>query len=86
MPLNYISRSIDFARCRCDIETEFLSLYAFNLFNALLQLKRLCPDSEAEFYIQAGIDKEGFEVKYIFDYKGISATRENKHVWVVVGI
>ena len=57
----------------------FYQIYAFNLFNALLQLKRLCPDSEAEFYIQAGIDKEGFEVKYISDYKGISATRENKH-------
>ena len=32
----------------------------------------MSPDAEAEFYCQAGLDKDGFDIKYISDYKGIS--------------
>ena len=35
------------------------------------QKSRLSPDSEAKFFCEAGLDKDGFEVKYISDYKGI---------------
>lgn len=30
----------------------------------------MLPDAEAQHYCEAGLDKDGFEVKYISDYKG----------------
>lgn len=30
----------------------------------------MLPDAEAQRYCEAGLDKDGFEVKYISDYKG----------------
>lgn len=29
----------------------------------------MLPDAEAQRYCEAGLDKDGFEVKYISDYK-----------------
>lgn len=31
--------------------------------------RRLSPEEDAKFYIWSGLDKDGFQVKYIFDFK-----------------
>lgn len=35
------------------------------------QKSRLSPDAEAKIFCEAGLDKDGFDVKYLSDYKGI---------------
>lgn len=42
-----------------------------NASNLFSQKSRLSPDAEAKFFCEAGLDKDGFEVKYLSDYKGI---------------
>lgn len=32
--------------------------------------RRLSPEEDAKFYIQSGLDKDGFQVKYISDFEG----------------
>lgn len=32
--------------------------------------RRLSPEEDAKFYIRSGLDKDGFQVKYISDFKG----------------
>uniref|UniRef100_A0A8W8NKX8 SET domain-containing protein n=1 Tax=Magallana gigas TaxID=29159 RepID=A0A8W8NKX8_MAGGI len=41
--------------------------------------KRLSPDAEAQRYCEAGLDKDGFEVKYISDYKGFGVFSVAEH-------
>lgn len=36
----------------------------------LQKAKRLSPNEDAEYYCKAGIDKDGFDLKYISDFKG----------------
>lgn len=46
----------------------FINSNARNLFS---QKSRLSPDAEAKIFCEAGLDKDGFDVKYLSDYKGI---------------
>ncbi|XP_052695823.1 uncharacterized protein LOC128174270 [Crassostrea angulata] len=47
--------------------------------SATVWKKRLSPDAEAQRYCEAGLDKDGFEVKYISDYKGFGVFSVAEH-------
>ncbi|XP_056017520.1 uncharacterized protein LOC130046414 [Ostrea edulis] len=40
------------------------------------KVKRLKPEEDAKWWCQAGLDKDGFKVKYISDYKGFGVFAE----------
>ncbi|XP_056014830.1 uncharacterized protein LOC130052811 [Ostrea edulis] len=40
------------------------------------KVKRLKPEEDAKWWCQAGLDKDGFRVKYISDYKGFGVFAE----------
>ncbi|XP_065938459.1 N-lysine methyltransferase KMT5A-A-like [Magallana gigas] len=40
---------------------------------------RLSPDAEAKIFCEAGLDKDGFDVKYLSDYKGFGVISTTVH-------